>query len=65
MNSQLGVLSLERVSKYPVHRPVKKVSDARRARNRRTETYLRVRRRETVERNAADGLFSTACYSLV
>jgi len=50
--------------KNSVFRPVKKVPDARRARNRRTEAYVGVRRIETVERNAADGPFSTVCLNL-
>ena len=39
---------------------IEKGPDARRARNRRTQAYLGVRRREAVECNAADGPFSMA-----
>ncbi len=59
--SPYDCLRLDRLLKNPVHRLVKKVPNARRARNQLSEAYLGVRRRETVERNAADGPFSTAC----
>ncbi|MEK6563226.1 MAG: hypothetical protein AABZ59_08600, partial [Candidatus Binatota bacterium] len=49
-----------RLLKKLILRPVKKVPDARRVRNRRAEAYEGVRWSETVERNEADGPFSTA-----
>jgi len=54
-------LAPSRLLKKSVCRLVKKISEARRAKNRRAEAYLAVRWSEAIERSEAYESFSAAC----